>query len=143
MSKPIPVQTPGGFAPVFVSGMDDGTGNLALINESRPLPVSAISPISAAPLTGQTSGDLVSAAFEPAPGKPVFCTLAGDWQGTVQLKRSTDGGATLHQTTVAGSEWGTFSSNACEAVWEESEDGAQLYLDCRITSGTLSYRLAQ
>ena len=143
MSKPIPVQTPGGFAPVFVSGMDDGAGNLALINENRPLPVTAVAALAPAALEGDTSADAIAGPFIPAAGLPVICTLSGDWQGTVQLMRSADGGATLHPTTVAGSVWGSFNANACEPVWEESEAGAQLFLDCRIESGTLTYRLAQ
>lgn len=143
MSEPIPLQTPGGFAPAFALGLDDGTGNLALVADSRPLPVQAAPPAVPAPLEGQATADLLAGPFAPAAMTPVFCSLAGAWEGSVTLKRSTDGGATLQPLTLAGSAWGVFHANACEPVWEESEEGASLWLDCRITSGTLTYRLSQ
>lgn len=143
MSDPIPLQTPGGFAPVVALGHDDGTGNLSVVARTSPLPVHAAPPDAPDPLAGQTAADLVVGPFTPTAMSPVFCTLSGDWQGSVEVKRSIDGGATLHPLTVAGSAWGSFTANACEPVWEESEAGASLWLDCRILSGTLAYRLAQ
>ncbi|MBX7539463.1 hypothetical protein [Qipengyuania sphaerica] len=143
MSHPIPLQTPGGFAPAYALGIDDGTGNLALVADSRPLPVQSALPAAPAPLEGWTGNDALVGPFTPASPAPVYCTLSGDWQGSVAVKRSTDGGTTLHPLTVAGDAWGAYSSNACEPVWEESESGATLWLDCRIASGTLTYRLAQ
>ena len=143
MSEPIPLQTPGGFAPAFALGLDDGTGNLALVAEARPLPIHAAPPAVPAPLTGQTSGTLLAGPFSPAAMAPVFCTLSGTWEGSVTVKRSIDGGATLHGLTAAGAEWGMFGTNVCEPVWEESEAGADLWLDCRVSSGTLNFRLSQ
>ena len=143
MSDPVPLQTPGGFAPAVAIGLDDGTGNLSLVADARPMPVRQTSAAAPAALTGEATADLIAGPFAPAALAAVYCTLEGDWQGTVSLKRSVDGGATLQPLTLAGSAWGTFSANACEPVWEESEAGAQLYLDCRIASGTLTYRLAQ
>ena len=143
MSDPIPVQTPGGFAPAYVSGFDDGSGHLALVAETRPLPVHAAPPSVPAELEGTAFGDILAGPFPPAAMTPVFCTLSGDWQGSVEVKRSADGGATLHPLTVGGAPWGMFTGNACEAVWEEAEAGATLWLDCKVASGTLGYRLAQ
>ena len=143
MSEPVPLQTPGGFAPAFALGLDDGTGNLALVADARPLPVHASPPSVPAPLEGQSTADVVAGPFAPVAMTPVYCSLTGDWQGSVTLKRSTDGGATLQPLTLAGAPWGSFTANACEPVWEESESDATLWLDCRISSGTLGYRISQ
>ena len=143
MSDPIPLQTPGGYATAFALGLDDGSGNLALVADTRPLPVRASPPVIPAALEGSTAADLLAGPFEPATMVAVYCSLSGDWEGSVTLKRSTDGGATLLPVTAGGGEWANFRANACEPVWEESEAGATLWLDCRITGGTLTYRLSQ
>lgn len=69
--------------------------------------------------------------------------LSGTWTGTVKLLRSTDGGATKLPLTAAGLAWGVFNANCCEPVWEEAIVGAALYLDATLSSGTLTYRVAQ
>lgn len=143
MSDPIPLQTPGGFAPVMALGVDDGTGHLAFVAADRPLPVHTSRPAAPAALAGETSVTALVGPFAATAMASVFCTLSGDWEGSVAVKRSTDDGATLHPLTVAGAEWGRFTRNVCEPVWEEGEAGATLWLDCTITSGTLTYRLAQ
>jgi hypothetical protein len=73
----------------------------------------------------------------------VVLSLSGIWEGTVQLMRSTDLGVTLHPVTAGGLAWGRYTANACEPVLEEQEAGAQLYLDIALTSGAVSYRIAQ
>lgn len=143
MSDPIPLQTPGGFVPGVASGFDDGTGHFAFVAANRPLPVQATPPAAPDALEGQCTGQVLAGPFLPSPLVPVFCTLAGDWQGRVAVTRSTDGGATLHPLTLAGADWAAFTRNVCEPVWEEAEAGASLWLDCHVTSGTLTYRLAQ
>ena len=150
MSDPIPLQTPAGYAPAVAIGLDDGTGHLALINAMRPLPVTAIDGAAAAvampkpdPLEGETSTPTLIGPFEPALGQPIFCTLLGEWIGTVRLLRSTDDGATSHGLTLGGAAWAVFSANACEPVWQETEEAATLWLDCDVTSGTLAYRVSQ
>ena len=150
MSDPIPLQTPAGFAPAVAIGLDDGTGHLSLITPMRPLPVTAIDAATAAnampkpdPLEGETATATLLGPFEPALGQPVYVTLSGEWTGTVRLLRSTDDGATTHGLTLAGAAWAVFSGNACEPVWQETEDAATLWLDCEITAGTLAYRVSQ
>ncbi|MBX7528000.1 hypothetical protein [Qipengyuania vesicularis] len=143
MSDPIPLQIPAGFAPAFALGIDDGQGNLELVAQGSPLPVYQAAPAAPAALDGQTTSNVIVGPFAPTVATPVFLTLAGDWEGTVTLKRSTDGGATLHPLTAAGSAWGIYRANACEPVWEEGEEDATLWLDCAVNSGTLAYRLAQ
>ena len=142
-SETYPIEAPGGFAPVFALGSDDGSGQLALVSHGAPLPTVALAPAAPAPLTGSASNAMVAGPFEPTPLAPIFLTLTGDWSGTVRVLRSTDGGATKHPLTIAGSEWAVFHGNACEPVWQEGERGALLYLDITPTSGTLTYRIAQ
>ena len=155
MSDPIPLQTPGGFAPAFALGMDDGTGNLSLVSEARPLPVMAFGPAGAgagtaagvipvpSPIEGEAEGVMRAGPFVPAAGRTIMLTLAGDWDGTAALLRSVDDGDTVHPLTLAGAPWARFTGNACEPVWVEHEEGASLWLDCALTRGTLTYRVAQ
>ncbi|MBT8427685.1 MAG: hypothetical protein KJO02_06620 [Erythrobacter sp.] len=143
MSDPIPLQTPAGFATAFALGLDDGSGNLALVSDTRPLPVQTTPPAAPAALEGQASSDILAGPFAPSALSTIYCNLSGDWTGSVTVRRSTDAGSTLHPLTLAGGAWGIFTANACEPVWEESEAGATLWLDCKIASGTLSYRLSQ
>jgi hypothetical protein len=73
----------------------------------------------------------------------VIVSLQGAWAGTVKVVRSTDNGTTKLPLTVAGGAWGEFAGNCCEAVWDESEPAAKLYLDIALASGSVTYRLAQ
>ena len=70
-------------------------------------------------------------------------SLSGTWAGTIKLIRSTDGGATKLPLTINGTAWAQFTTNCCEAVWDESDAIARFYLDITLTSGTDAYRLAQ
>lgn len=143
MSSSTPIQAPGGFAPVFALGFEDGEGHCAVISNERPLPTRPASTQVPGALEGSTLVSSLMGPFQPAPFAPVYCTLSGDFDGTVRVVRSTDGGVTLHPLTAAGSTWAVFSGPACEAVWQESEDSAALWLDCSLVSGTLEYRLSQ
>lgn len=143
MSDPIPLQTPAGFATAFALGLDDGSGNLALVSDARPVAVQTMSAPAPAPPEGQASANLLAGPFTPLLGAAIYFSLSGDWTGRVSIRRSVDGGATLHPLTLAGGAWGVFHGNACEPIWEESEEGATLWLDCTVTSGTLAYRLSQ
>lgn len=143
MSNGTPLQTPGGFAPLYAAGFDDGTGHLAHVTASSPLPVHTVWPVTAQPLEGTLTGSATLGPYTPAPQAPIICTLSGDFSGSVRIMRSVDGGATLFPLTLGGAPWGEFAAPACEPVWAESEDGATLWLECSIASGTLGYRLAQ
>lgn len=117
-----------------------------MIGSGMPLPVIQVSPASTppvAPLTGSTAANLIAGPFEPRPGVPVMLQLSGVWSGTVQVMRTIDDGLTRSPLTVGGVTWARFSANACEPVWEETEGGAELYLDIAIGSGTLTYRVSQ
>lgn len=142
-SEPLPIEAPGGFAPVVALGHDDGAGILSLVSPVRPLPTVALAPAAPAALTGETAVAHIAGPFVPAPLAPVYLTLWGEWTGEARLLRSTDAGAELHPLTVGGAGWGRYSANACEPVWVESEAGAQLYLELAPQSGSISYRVSQ
>ena len=148
-----PISLPAGYAPAFAIGFSADTGELAIVENNKPLPVNlanetpiltqAAQPNAAPALEGQTSATMVAGPFVAVSGKPVIIQLAGTWQGTVELQRSVDSGATLHGLTIAGQPWARFSANACEPVWSEDEAGAELYIAISMVSGTLEYRLSQ
>lgn len=139
---PTPIQSPSGYAATRAVAFADGDENAILASTTNPLPVA----FSAAPTTalaGATSASGILGPYQPALGRGVILTLAGTWVGTVKVLRSSDGGTTKLPLTLAGSVWGQFASNCCEPVWEESEAAATLWLDIVLSSGSLTYRLAQ
>ncbi len=147
------INLPAGYAPAFAIGFSDAGGGLSVVNDGTPLPVSisssstlqvqADAPAAPSALQGQASFNLVAGPFTPSSANPIMLTLTGQWESSVQVERSVDGGASRQPLTVAGSPWGLFTSNACEAVWSEAEENAEFYLDIAVSSGTLSYRVAQ
>ncbi|MCB2048918.1 MAG: hypothetical protein KDE32_11930 [Novosphingobium sp.] len=153
MPSPNPIKTPAGYVPAFALGYPGPQGELEIVDSSKPLPVSisstdplAVTPYSdpaPVPLAGSAPSSIVAGPYAPVSGRPVMITLAGTWQGTVQIMRSTDGGATKHPVTVGGFSWGRYTTNVCEPCWEEQEAGAQLYLDISLVSGAVDYRIAQ
>ncbi|WP_226699526.1 hypothetical protein [Qipengyuania gaetbuli] len=143
MSDSLPLQAPGGFAPLGAVGIDDGTGHLATVSRASPLPVTTVAGSTSDPLEGAITATGLAGPFHPSSLDPVYCTLAGEFTGTVRVMRSLDGGETLHPLTAGGLRWAEFAGPACEPVWIESEQGASLWLDCTLSSGTLEYRLSQ
>ena len=123
-----PITTPAGYAPAFAIGFSDQSGALSIVQSDRPLPVSLSAEVPGSPLEGQASADMLAGPFTPVPGRPVVLTLTGTWVGTVQIERSTDSGTSRHKLTAGGYSWGDFAGNACEPVWKEEEDGAELTL---------------
>lgn len=139
-----PISLPSGYAPAFAVGFaDTATGNLAVVDGSKPLPVQTVAAVAPQAFSGTASASTSAGPFIPASGRPVMLTLSGTWTGTVQVRRSTDGGTIRHPITAGGATWGQFTGNACEPVWIEEETGAALYLEITLASGTVNYRLAQ
>ena len=139
----LPIDLPGGFAPAFALGYADPAGRFALIDHDSPLPVLARAESPPQPLEGMAATIGEEGPFTPVTGTPVMLRLAGEWEGTVTVTRSTDNGATRNPLTLAGAPWASFTGNACEPVWVEYEDGATLYLEFDITDGTVDWRIAQ
>lgn len=115
----------------------DANGNI--LTASVPAQQAATS----SPLSGSATGTANIGPFTPQLGRPINLTLSGTWSGSAQLMRSVDGGTVKTGLTVGGTSWGSFTANANEPVWTESEAGATFYLAVSITSGTLTYRIAQ
>ena len=138
-----PISPPASYVTPTAIGFADSEGDLALVGEGVPLPVAAMRTAAPAPLEGATSQSLVAGPFAPVRDAPVHLELRGEWSGQVALQRSTDGGITRSAVTAGGMPWATFSANANEIVWQEGEQGASLYLDIVLTSGTVSYRVSQ
>jgi len=139
---PTPIQNPAGYAVTRAVAFADVDGSLVPVDASTPLPVTlGRSPTT--PLAGTAASTGVVGPYQPALGRPIMLVLTGTWTGPVKVMRSIDGGATRQPLTVAGNAWGQFSGNACEAVWDESESAARLYLDITLTSGSVTYRMAQ
>lgn len=143
MPTPLPVSAPAGFAPVTAIGFVQSDSTLAQVSFSSPLPVSLAATEPVVPLTGSTSTSLIAGPFAMIRDRPVVLALSGSWSGSVKLLRSTDSGVSKLPLTAGGMPWATFSSNCCEAVWEEGVNGVQLYIDVSIASGSLTYRLEQ
>jgi hypothetical protein len=95
------------------------------------------------PLTGTAATTSTVGPFTPMLGRAIVLTLSGTWAGTAQLLRSTDAGTTKLPITIAGSAWGSYTANCNEPVTEETESGAVYYLSITLSSGTVTYRLAQ
>ena len=139
-----PIQSPSAYSVSRAVAFADIDGAATLVSATSPLPVTAMaSSGSPTPLAGTAAATGVVGPFAPVLGRAVILSLQGTWTGAVQVLRSTDSGATKIPLTVAGAAWGTFASNCCEAIWEESEPVARLYLDVALTSGSVTYRLAQ
>lgn len=137
-----PIQTPSTYVASHAAAFADTDGTAVVVSATSPLPVSFGQP-AATPLAGSATATGVQGPYSPAPGRAVILSLAGTWTGTVKLVRSTDGGTTRQPLTAGGLVWGQYTANCCEAVWEESDAAATLYLDVTLASGTLNYRLAQ
>lgn len=139
---PTPISAPAGYAPAYAVGFADSKENLVLVSATAPLPV-AISAPAPSPLVGLASSSEVVGPFVATAGRIVLVTLDGDWEGTVRLLRSIDGGATQVPLRVAGAAWGEYTASGCEQAWSETEDGASFYLDIALVSGGVAYRVSQ
>lgn len=139
---PTPIQNPTGYAVPRTIAFADLDGSMLQVAASTPLPIT-LGTIATTALSGNAAASTVVGPYQPALGRPVMLVLTGSWTGTVTVNRSADGGTTRQPLTVAGTTWGQFSANCCEAVWEESEAVARLYLDITLTSGSVTYRMAQ
>lgn len=142
---PTPIQNPAGYAVTRAVAYADVDGSMLQVAAATPLPVTVTGGGAAAttPLAGTTATSTVAGPYQPALGRAVMLVLTGTWAGSVKVTRSTDGGVTRQPLTAAGIGWAQFSANCCDPVWEESESAARLYLDITLTSGSLTYRMAQ
>lgn len=139
-----PIATPGRFVPLQALAFGLPGEVAAAVARTNPLPI-AVTRIAATatPMTGTVNATTLAGPFLPELGRPIWITLSGEWLGSARLLRSTDGGVTRLPLTVGGSPWAEFIANANEAIGEESDAAATYYLDIVLTTGTLTYRVAQ
>jgi len=95
------------------------------------------------PLQNTVSVSGTSQVFFPQLGYKVYLTLSGTWIGTVSLQISRDGGSSWGSFTSGGEVIGFYSGNCDEAVTNVIDPLVRFRLVYSVTSGTLSYRLAQ
>jgi hypothetical protein len=89
------------------------------------------------------SASEVAGPFEATPARVIVVTLDGEWNGTVRLLRSTDGGLTKVPLRAGGLPWAEYSEPGTEQAWLETEEGTGFYLDMALNSGTVVYRVSQ
>lgn len=142
MPNSAPISVPAGYAPAFALGFSDSSANLSLVSEGTRLPVAVSAPAPAA-LAGEATVSQVVGPFGATADRAVLVMLGGEWEGTVRLLRSIDGGATRLPLRVAGAVWAEFTAPGFEQAWFETEDGASFYLDIALASGTVAYRVSQ
>ena len=138
------VEVPAGFVPQYAVAFGAVDAPAVAVHAGNPLPVRAsLGVAESIALSGTLTASGTAGPFVPELGRGIRVTLSGGWSGTVDLLRSTDGGATMLPLTIGGERWGRFTANANELVAEEQEAGATYYLAFDQASGTLVYRVAQ
>lgn len=141
------VHAPAGYVPAvgLMFGAADGQANA--VAPDNPLPVSMMAAQGAAtstPLAGRSGASGVVGPFAPQLGRPIWLTLSGDWTGSIRLLRASRAGAErLALTDGDGAPRTPWKTNLLSPVAEESVAGAQWFLDCTLTAGTLNYRMEQ
>lgn len=141
------IAAPAGYVPAVTIGIGQVGGDFVPIDAANPLPVHARASQSAATstaLVGQTSVSGVIGPFHPELGRAIWCTLSGNWSGSVFISRSRDGGSTRQPLTyIDGSAKGPWTANVNCPIGEESVGAAQWFLEFTRSTGTLDYRLEQ
>ena len=138
------VKSPAGFVPQYAVAFGAVDAPAVAVHGGNPLPVRAVMPASSATvLAGALAVSGTAGPFVPELGRPIIASLSGNWTGSVEVRRSVDGGATKLPLTVAGEPWARFTTTANEAVAVENEAGATYYLVATLTTGALTYRVAQ
>ena len=143
---PTPIQNPTGYAIPRAIAYADIDGSMLQVSSAAPLPVLVAAgggSTATTPLAGSAASTSVVGPYQPAIGRAIMLLLTGTWTGTVKVLRSVDGGTTKQPLTINGTTWGQFTANCCEAVWDESENGARFFLDITLASGNVTYRVAQ
>lgn len=143
-SAPAPILAPAGYVPEHAVAFGSQDGPATAVDLANPLPVAfTLATALTSPLAGSTSASAIVGPFLPQLGRAIGLTLSGTWAGTAQVMRSVDSGVTSLPLTAGGLAWGGFNANVNEPVAEETVAGTSYYLAITITSGTVSYRIAQ
>ncbi|NBC37379.1 hypothetical protein GTZ99_12540 [Novosphingobium sp. FSY-8] len=96
------------------------------------------------PVSGTLSASGNSGEFTPQLARPIWVTLSGSWAGSVQLKRSINGGSTWQAiTTGSGTVKGVWTGSVNAQITEETCSRAIYRLEATLTSGALTYEVYQ
>ena len=139
------IHSPAGFVPLHALAFGANDAAATAVDAAHPLPTApTIAAASSVPLVGTASASGALGPYVPQLGRTIWVTLSGTWSGSVQLLRSTDGGATrLPLTYGDGTAKPNWSGNLNAPVAEETVAAATYYLGVTLSSGTLSYRMEQ
>lgn len=138
------ILAPAGFVPLQAVASTAPDGKSVAVDGSNPLPIAtqASRAAGSTPLTGAAAATTTTGPFTPQLGREIVLTLSGTFSATVTLLRSVDGGTTKLPATVNGTAL-SWTGAVNEIVWVETEAAATLYLQITLTSGTVTYRVAQ
>lgn len=118
--------------------LSDAPGGFAPQHDVREFAATSV------PVAGSLGATGTAGPFVPELDRAVWVTLSGVWAGSVQLLRSTDGGATrLALTYSDGSARAIWTGAVNAPVVDDSCAGATYYLQFTRTSGTLVYEVRQ
>lgn len=137
------IESPAGYATSFAIGYADPAGDLALVTAAAPLPVTCQSATPPPPMAGTADASAQIGPFSAAPAIPIHLQLGGTWEGRVSLVRSVDSGVTTQGLTIGGMRWASYTANANEPAWQDSDASATFYLDITLASGAVAYRVSQ
>lgn len=145
MSQSRPIESPASFVPEHAVAFAGTDGSALSVSQNQPLPVATLVPAarSLALATTLVASGMVG-PFVPELGRTIWLTLSGEWNGSVQLLRSIDGGVQrLPLTWSDGTVRGLFATNANLPVGEESVAGATWWLAVTLVSGSVTIRVEQ
>lgn len=137
-----PIVSPARFAPATAIGFSDEETGLVLVSNGKPLPVQTVRQSPNA-LIGTLSGAATSGPFAAVPGLPIVVALGGEWQGTIRLLRSSDGGASKMPLSASGIALGYFSQPGVEQVWEETQEDITFFLQADLSAGEAIFEVSQ
>jgi hypothetical protein len=139
------IQAPAPYVPQVAVTYGPIGGDALAVDLGSPLPTRSVRVAAVSePLVGTATTSGTAGPFVPELGRPIWVTLGSGWTGSVQLLRSTDGGATrLAITTGDGTPKGVWSVPVNAAVTEESVAAASYWLSLTLTAGTLAFEVRQ
>ena len=116
-----------------------------LLDSDTPIPMIVhTEPLVNPPVSGTVSVSGASNSLVTTPSYNLYLTLTGTWVGTVRLQKSIDNGVNWHLVTShSGTSVYEFTQNCDEALFTVTDPKARYRLQFVMTSGSVTYRLAQ
>jgi hypothetical protein len=139
------ISSPAGFVPEYALAFGGRGSPAVAVDASNPLPITArLVAAGSTPLAGSAAASGIVGPFLPDLDRAIWLNLSGTWSGSVQLLRSTDGGATkLPLTYGDGTPKPSWTMPLQAVVASETVAGASYWLAITVASGTVAYRMEQ